>query len=86
MPLDRGGSSLAGQEECDQACEELEEASRRLVGKRRHGAAEGAQKLLPLPLYAALPAAAQLKAFDPPPRGYRKVCPVTVVQVWRRLG
>ena len=62
-----------GQEECEQACEELAEASRSLHSKKRHSDGSTLQKLLPVSLYAALPAALQLKAFDPPPRGFRKV-------------
>ena len=45
----------------------LEEEARRV--RRR----SNAQRLLPVPLYAGLPYAAQLHAFEAAPRGYRKV-------------
>ena len=59
----------AGQEECESAVSLLEEEARRL---RR---AQGALRLMPVPLYAGLPAAHQLEVFEPSPRGYRKVGP-----------
>lgn len=57
----------AGQEECESAVSLLEEEARKL---RR---AQGALRLMPVPLYAGLPAAHQLEVFAPSPRGYRKV-------------
>ena len=57
----------AGQEECENAVSLLEEEARKL---RR---AQGALRLMPVPLYAGLPAAHQLEVFEPSPRGYRKV-------------
>ena len=57
----------AGQEECESAVSLLEEDARRL---RR---AQGTLRLMPVPLYAGLPAAHQLEVFEPSPRGYRKV-------------
>ena len=44
-----------------------EEAAR---GRRERA---GGLRLMPAALYAGLPAAAQLAALEPPPRGYRKV-------------
>lgn len=46
----------------------LEEEARR--GRRERA---GGLRLMPAALYAGLPAAAQLAALEPPPRGYRKV-------------
>ena len=57
----------AGQEECESAVSLLEEDARRL---RR---VQGTLRLMPVPLYAGLPAAHQLEVFEPSPRGYRKV-------------
>ncbi len=48
----------------------LEEEARR---GRRGGAEQDGLRLMPAALYAGLPAAAQLAALEPPPRGYRKV-------------
>jgi hypothetical protein len=48
----------------------LEEEARR---GRRGGAEKDGLRLMPAALYAGLPAAAQLAALEPPPRGYRKV-------------
>ncbi|KAK9828606.1 hypothetical protein WJX72_001006 [[Myrmecia] bisecta] len=62
---------LTGQEECDRCTNLLEEEARRL--RRR----QGALRLMPMPLYAGLPAAQQLQVFQPPPRGYRKVVAAT---------
>lgn len=45
----------------------LEEEARR--GRREKA---GGLRLMPAALYAGLPAAAQLAALEPPPRGYRK--------------
>lgn len=64
----------AGQEECERCCSELEDESQRIARKRQYNGVEGATKLLPMPLYAALPATAQLRAFEAAPRGFRKVC------------
>lgn len=47
----------------------LEEEARKV----RQGRA--ALRMMPVPLYAGLPAADQLAAFEPAPRGYRKVGP-----------
>jgi hypothetical protein len=47
----------------------LEEEARR----GRRGAEKDGLRLMPAALYAGLPAAAQLAALEPPPRGYRKV-------------
>lgn len=39
---------------------------------RKVRAGRAALRLMPVPLYAGLPAAAQLAAFEHSPRGYRK--------------
>lgn len=57
----------AGQEDCEHTVKLLEQEATRL---RR---AALPLRLMPVPLYAGLPAAHQLQAFEPPPRGYRKV-------------
>lgn len=59
---------LTGQQECESAVSMLEEEARRY---RR--AQAGSLRLMPVALYAGLPAADQLQAFQPAPRGYRKV-------------
>ncbi len=41
---------------------------------RKVRAGRAALRLMPVPLYAGLPAAAQLAAFEHAPRGYRKAC------------
>ena len=60
---------LTGQQECEAAVSMLEEEGRRL---RRQGGSQRL-RLMPVPLYAGMPAAHQLGVFDPAPRGYRKV-------------
>ena len=40
----------------------------------QHQQAEGAGPLLVAPIYASLPAAQQLRIFEPAPAGTRKVC------------
>eukprot|EP00884_Botryococcus_braunii_P008698 jgi/Botrbrau1/1782/Bobra.0217s0037.1 len=57
---------LTGQEDVERAVEMLHEDSRRLKHK-------GGLRLKAVPLYAGLPGANQLEAFQPPPRGFRKV-------------
>lgn len=42
---------------------------------RKVRAGRSALRLMPVPLYAGLPAAAQLAAFEHAPRGYRKARP-----------
>ena len=59
---------LTGQQECEAAVSMLEEEARRY--RRAQG---GSLRLMPVALYAGLPAADQLQAFQPTPRGYRKV-------------
>ena len=59
---------LTGQQECESAVSMLEEEARRY--RRAQG---GSLRLMPVALYAGLPAADQLQAFQPTPRGYRKV-------------
>lgn len=58
----------AGQDECEAAVRLLEEEAARGRRERASGL-----RLMPAALYAGLPAAAQLAALEPPPRGYRKV-------------
>lgn len=58
--------AAAGQGECERAVALLEEEARRL----RHGRLK--LRLMPAALYAGLPAAQQLAALNPAPRGYRK--------------
>lgn len=59
---------LTGQQECESAVSMLEEEA------RRHRRAQGSSlRLMPTALYAGLPTASQLQAFEPTPRGYRKV-------------
>lgn len=59
---------LTGQQECESAVSMLEEEARRY--RRAQG---GSLRLMPVALYAGLPAADQLQAFQSTPRGYRKV-------------
>ena len=59
---------LTGQEECESAVSLLEEEARRF--RRAQG---NSLRLMPVALYAGLPAASQLQAFEMTPRGYRKV-------------
>ena len=59
---------LTGQEECEAAVSMLEEEARRF--RRAQGSS---LRLMPVALYAGLPAASQLQAFEATPRGYRKV-------------
>lgn len=54
---------LTGQEEIDTACQVLFERMKDL---------EGANELIPLPVYSALPSDMQSKIFDPAPDGKRK--------------
>ncbi|KAK9844106.1 hypothetical protein WJX81_004664 [Elliptochloris bilobata] len=63
---------LTGQDECEAAVRMLEEEARRGRRERASGL-----RLMPAALYAGLPAAAQLAALEPPPRGYRKVVAAT---------
>jgi len=59
---------LTGQEECETAVSMLEEEA------RRYRRAQGSSlRLMPVALYAGLPAASQLQVFEATPRGYRKV-------------
>ena len=58
---------FAGQDECETAVRLLEEEAAR--GRRERA---GGLRLMRAALYAGLPAAAQLAALEPPPRGYRK--------------
>ena len=69
-PTDVVNAPALGQEECEAAVGLLEEEARK-VRRRASGL-----KLLPVPLYAGLPAANQLQAFEVTPRGYRKVGPI----------
>ena len=70
---------LTGQQECESAVSMLEEEARRY--RRAQG---GSLRLMPVALYAGLPAADQLQAFQPTPRGYRKVsCKCELTQVCR---
>ena len=61
----------AGQEECERAVALLEEEAGRL---RRVGG-KNALRIMPLPLFAGLPAAQQMLALEAAPRNYRKVSP-----------
>ena len=69
---------LTGQQECESAVSMLEEEA------LRYRRAQGSSlRLMPTALYAGLPAASQLQAFEATPRGYRKVlaalcCPAAV--------
>ena len=56
----------AGQQECEDAVALLEEEARKVRQSKAR------LRMAPAALYAGLPAAAQLAAFDPAPRGYRK--------------
>ncbi|XP_058738014.1 pre-mRNA-splicing factor ATP-dependent RNA helicase DEAH10-like [Vicia villosa] len=56
---------LTGQEEI--------EAVERLINERLTKLPEGSQKLLPVPIFAALPSEQQMRAFSPAPSGFRKV-------------
>ncbi|BDA45458.1 probable ATP-dependent RNA helicase DHX35 [Coccomyxa sp. Obi] len=62
---------LTGQQECEDCVAMLEEEARKVRAGR------AALRLMPVPLYAGLPAAAQLAAFEHAPRGYRKVVVAT---------
>ncbi|EIE20207.1 putative DEAH [Coccomyxa subellipsoidea C-169] len=62
---------LTGQQECEDCVSMLEEEARKVRAGR------AALRLMPVPLYAGLPAAAQLAAFEHSPRGYRKVVVAT---------
>lgn len=62
----------AGQEDCEHTVKLLEQEATRL---RR---AAVPLRLMPVPLYAGLSASHQLQAFEPPPRGYRKVGHIAV--------
>ncbi|PNW76512.1 hypothetical protein CHLRE_11g467654v5 [Chlamydomonas reinhardtii] len=64
---------LTGQEEVQAAVAQLEEQSRRLAG----GRVSYSLRMMPLPLYAGLPGAAQSAVFRPAPRGVRKVVAAT---------
>jgi len=74
---------LTGQEECERAVSWLQEESRKLAtrGKNRYGSGDRKRpnRLEPVALYSGLPAAAQLAAFEPAPRGARKVVVATNV-------
>ncbi|XP_064455266.1 ATP-dependent RNA helicase DHX8-like [Ornithodoros turicata] len=61
---------LSGQEEIDNACDEIEHKSRMLPA---------ALEAMVLPLYSALPSNMQAKVFEPTPEGYRKVVVATNV-------
>lgn len=63
----------AGQEECERAVGLLEEEAGRL---RRIGG-KNALRIMPLSLFAGLPAAQQALALEAAPRNYRKVAPDT---------
>lgn len=56
----------AGQQECEDAVALLEEEARKVRQSKAR------LRMAPAALYAGLPAAAQLAAFEPAPRGYRK--------------
>lgn len=58
---------LTGQDEVDAVCEKLRERAEEIEG---HGGLDG---LLVLPMYGGLPAMEQMKVFDRPPDGFRKV-------------
>ncbi|KAG2432191.1 hypothetical protein HXX76_009111 [Chlamydomonas incerta] len=64
---------LTGQDEVQTAVAQLEEHSRRLAG----GRTSYSLRMMPLPLYAGLPGAAQSAVFRPAPRGVRKVVAAT---------
>ncbi|KAK9846930.1 hypothetical protein WJX84_012141 [Apatococcus fuscideae] len=66
---------LTGQEECERAVTLLEEEAGRL---RRIGG-KNALRIMPLPLFAGLPAAQQALALEAAPRNYRKVVAATNV-------
>ena len=70
----------AGQGECDRAVTLLEEEARRL----RHGRLK--LRLMPAALYAGLPAAHQLAALNPAPRGYRKAKPPACLPAWTHMS
>ncbi len=65
-PLHLCTPNVAGQEEVESCVRLLEEEARKL---RRSNLK---MRLLPVPLYAGLPATHQLGVFEAPPRGYRK--------------
>ncbi|KAK9901246.1 hypothetical protein WJX75_002237 [Coccomyxa subellipsoidea] len=62
---------LTGQQECEDCVGLLEEEARKVRAGR------AALRLMPVPLFAGLPAATQLAAFEHAPRGYRKVVVAT---------
>ncbi|KAG2447032.1 hypothetical protein HYH02_008184 [Chlamydomonas schloesseri] len=70
---------LTGQDEVQTAVAQLEEHSRRLGGGGGGGPGRPSYSLrmMPLPLYAGLPGAAQSAVFRPAPRGVRKVVAAT---------
>lgn len=59
-------SVRTGQQECEDCVGLLEEEARKVRAGR------AALRLMPVPLFAGLPAATQLAAFEHAPRGYRK--------------
>ncbi|MEW5312087.1 MAG: hypothetical protein WDW38_003742 [Sanguina aurantia] len=59
---------LSGQEEVEAAVTMLDEEASRLAKSSGYSL-----RMLPLPLYSALPSSAQQLVFQPTPRGYRKV-------------
>lgn len=63
---------VAGQQECEDCVAMLEEEARKVRAGR------AALRLMPVPLYAGLPAASQLAAFEHAPRGYRKARPAQI--------
>jgi ATP-dependent RNA helicase DDX35 len=72
---------LTGQEECERAASWLREEERKLAAEFKQRStsrysqqqSSNRKRLMPLTLYAGLPAAAQLAAFEPASRGTRKV-------------
>lgn len=65
---------LTGQEECEAAVSMLEEEARRF--RRAQGSS---LRLMPVAMYAGLPATSQLQVFEMTPRGYRKVTAASYV-------
>eukprot|EP00798_Chlamydomonas_sp_ICE-L_P020489 gene20489-27278_t len=63
---------LTGQEECEAVTKLLHEEARRLMGSSGY-----ALRLMPIPLYAGMPGNLQKVAFQPTPRGFRKVIAAT---------
>jgi ATP-dependent RNA helicase DDX35 len=81
---------LTGQEECERAVAMLEEEDRKGFGGKEGRKKESGERgrleeearvlrLAPCALYAGMPAAGQLAAFSPAPRGRRKVVAATNV-------